>query len=196
MYRRLREPFGKAGVIVALIALVFAMLGGAYAATGHNPLASASKKAKKGPRGPRGKTGPTGPQGPVGPVGPTGPAGTNGTNGTNGTDGKSVVIGSFTGEEEELGEVGDEEEPCKFNGGSEVEVKGSGTVDYLCNGATGTFSTEPLPSGQTLTGAWSFGPLTNTSGGFAVPISFPIPLHAKLEADLFSCVESAPTSCP
>ena len=31
--RRLKEPFGKAGLIVAVVALVFAMLGGAYAAT-------------------------------------------------------------------------------------------------------------------------------------------------------------------
>ncbi len=100
MLNRIREPFGKAGLIVAIIALVFAMLGGAYAASKSSGggKATASAKAKKGPRGPKGPKGDTGPAGPQGAKGDQGPKGdtgangkdgTNGTNGTNGTDGEA-----------------------------------------------------------------------------------------------------------
>jgi len=99
--RPLREPFGKAGLTVGVIALVFAMLGGAYAA---GTLTAKQKKevtkiAKKyagkdgatGPQGPQGLQGPKGDpgvKGDTGPQGAPGVAGTNGTNGTNGTDGE------------------------------------------------------------------------------------------------------------
>jgi len=92
--RRLREPFGKAGLTVAVIALVFAMLGGAYAA---GTLTSKQKKevtkiAKKyagrpGEAGPKGDPGAKGDPGTKGDTGPQGVPGTNGTNGTDGEDG-------------------------------------------------------------------------------------------------------------
>jgi hypothetical protein len=45
--RRLKEPFGKAGLTVAMLALVVAMAGGAYAATGGgNGKAATASKAK------------------------------------------------------------------------------------------------------------------------------------------------------
>ena len=59
MYKRLKEPFGKAGLIVALFALVFALVGGAYAANGgDNPLASiprpsTRRSVQEGPRASR-----------------------------------------------------------------------------------------------------------------------------------------------
>ena len=92
--KRLREPFGKAGLTVAVIALVFAMLGGAYAATNSGGGKATASKAKAGPRGPRGKTGPAGPAGPQGPAGANGKDGANGSNGSsgaNGKDGQSVT---------------------------------------------------------------------------------------------------------
>ncbi|HKB50891.1 MAG TPA: hypothetical protein VKC63_05620, partial [Solirubrobacterales bacterium] len=68
MLSPLRNRFGIPGVI-SVIALVFAMLGGAYAASDNGSgKATASAKAKAGPRGPRGKTGPAGPAGPAGPT--------------------------------------------------------------------------------------------------------------------------------
>jgi len=90
----LRNRFGIPGAL-SVIALVFAMLGGAYAANNtanHGAKASkaskkSKKKAKRGPRGPKGAKGDTGPQGlqgakgdtgPQGPAGPPGPAGTTG----------------------------------------------------------------------------------------------------------------------
>ena len=91
MFSTLRMKFGIPGVI-SVIALVFAMFGGAYAASnssgGHN--ATASAKAKQGPRG---KTGKTGPAGPLGPVGPQGSSGANGKDGANGSNGETGATG-------------------------------------------------------------------------------------------------------
>jgi hypothetical protein len=89
----MREPFGKAGVAIGVVALVFAMLGGAYAASGG--LSGKQKKevtkiaqteAKK-----FAKTGPAGAAGPAGKEGAKGADGTNGTSGSNGTDGVGTV---------------------------------------------------------------------------------------------------------
>jgi hypothetical protein len=99
MLERLRTQIGTAGLLVAIVALVAALGGGAYAASTGGK-ATASAKAKQGKQGKPGKTGPAGPQGPAGPAGAQGPAGpkgdtgapgangANGTNGTNGTDGE------------------------------------------------------------------------------------------------------------
>lgn len=151
--KSLHNKLGTAGLIISCIALVFAMLGGAYAASSssrHNH----KGKVAKGPRGPKGPKGDTGATGATGPAGAPGTNGTNGKDGTNGINGKSVAVGSFTGEEEEEGEVGNEEEPCSLNGGSEVEVEGSGTVHYVCNGSPWTAG-GTLPEGATETGTFS-----------------------------------------
>jgi hypothetical protein len=100
MFSILKNRFGIPGVI-SIIALVFAMFGGAYAASngggdGHRVL-----KAKRGKRGPRG------PQGPIGPQGPQGPKGDPGAPGKDGVQ-----------------------------------------------GSPGSFSSGPLPAGQTLSGLW------------------------------------------
>jgi hypothetical protein len=57
--RSIREPFGTAGLIVATIALVMAMLGGAYAANGGSA-SRASSSGRRGTRGPKGARGPVG----------------------------------------------------------------------------------------------------------------------------------------
>lgn len=82
-----REPFGKAGLIVALCAIVLATTGAAFAAgrlTGPEKQEVgkiAAKTAKKyaGKPGPAGKQGPAGKTGPAGAAGATGPAGPAGT---------------------------------------------------------------------------------------------------------------------
>jgi hypothetical protein len=90
--------------VIASLALVFAMTGGAYAASkilitstkqiSPKVLKSLQGKAGKaganGAQGPAGATGAAGPQGPggaAGAKGETGAAGASGTNGTNGTNG-------------------------------------------------------------------------------------------------------------
>jgi hypothetical protein len=170
--RAIREPFGTAGLIVAIIALVAALGGGAYAANAGSGggKATASAQGKPGKQGPRGKTGKTGPAGPTGPQGPAGAKGdpgapgangTNGTNGAPGKDGTSVTATQFTGSK---GTCADGQ------GGSEFKV--GATTTYACNGETG-FTAE-LPEEATETGAWLF--QGNEEPVQLIPISFPIPL--------------------
>jgi hypothetical protein len=186
MFSLLRNRFGIPGVI-SVIALVFAMMGGAYAASNGNPLAGASAKAKKGPRGPKGPKGDTGPAGPAGPAGAkgdTGAAGSNGSNGSDGTNGKGAETVSFTGTKGPIGGV-----TCTEGG---VEVKSAGAPTLVCNGKKGTNGTTgftaTLPSGATETGVWALGQLSDAatnpgnSAPLYVPIPFSIPLGGGLDA--------------
>ena len=188
MFSTLRTRFGIPGVI-SVIALVFAMFGGAYAASNSSGggKATASAKAKQGPRGKTGKTGPAGPQGPAGPTGPAGSkgeAGANGSNGTPGADGKSV-----TGEAITAGGV------CGA-GVTGVKYTLNATSTNVCNGKDGqTGFTSTLPSGKTETGTWAVGEGgtgevhfdTETSEPVLnqyVPISLAIPLEAEAAPEL------------
>jgi hypothetical protein len=177
--RRLTEPFGKAGLTVAILALVLALVGGAYAAGGLNPVQKKQviKIAKKY----------AGKPGAPGATGPAGVAGTNGTNGKNGTAGKngeSVAISSASAGE------------CP-EGGSKFTV--GAEAGKACNGspwvAGGT-----LPSGKTESGWWSLSvpvhdPTTGTSLSFA-PISFVIPLESAPTAIFLKAGETEPINCP
>lgn len=146
MFSSFRGRFGIPGVI-SVIALVFAMFGGAYAATNGNPLASAhhkKSKAKRGPRGPRGKAGP------VGPAGPAGPAGKDGAQGPKGD----------TGPVGPKGDKGDKGDPGE---------EGSPWTDG------GTLPEEATETG--VWGPSTFGGAPKAPAGESVyPISFPIPL--------------------
>jgi hypothetical protein len=154
--------FGIPGVI-SVIALVFAMFGGAYAATNEGGKATSSAKAKKGPRGPKGPKGDTGPAGPAGPAGAQGPAGPTGPQGPKGDKGDTGPKGE-KGDKGEKGPKGDK-------------------------GETGF--TETLPPGKTETGTWSavMGPAFTTE---RVPISFNIPLAEELVNEE-SCAEETPS---
>ena len=104
----LRNRFGIPGVI-AVIALVFAMFGGAYAATkggGRNNLKSqpglnskqkrevkALAKGSPGPAGPQGPAGSNGKDGSSGATGAQGPAGNAGEDGEDGEDGSPWTAG-------------------------------------------------------------------------------------------------------
>ena len=123
MFSILRNRFGIPGVI-SVIALVFAMIGGAYAASGSGPgpKASASAKAKKGPRGPRGPRGPKGEPGPKGDTGPQGSAGPQGAKGDSGAPGAEgspwTKLGTVPPGETETGSWG-----MRVNPGAEVTVQ-------------------------------------------------------------------------
>lgn len=86
--RAIREPLGTAGLIVACVALVAALAGGAYAASSLNGKqkkevkAIAKQEAKK-----FATSGPAGLPGPAGPAGAIGKDGQNGSNGAQGTQG-------------------------------------------------------------------------------------------------------------
>ena len=189
--------------VIATLALLFAMSGGALAASHYlitstkqiKPSVLASLKGKNGANGAQGAQGAQGPAGlagspgAAGGKGDTGTAGTNGTNGEpgkNGKNGKSVTSTSFTGVTEPAGE------PCKKAGGSSLEEEGTGTPTYACNGEKGAKGEEgnikaTLPSGATETGNWSFFYTRIDEEGEEgelrhVPISFTIPLAAPLLA--------------
>ena len=168
--RAMREPFGTAGLIVAIVALVAALAGGAYAASGitvgsSGDLTKAQEKqvakiARKSARpGPPGATGPAGPTGPAGAAGKDGTKGTDGEDGAPGKDGVNVTFSPAS-------------EAACIAGGSVFKASNGETT--ICNGETGF--TETLPSGKTETGVWAgtfyeLGP---------VPISFAIPLAAPI----------------
>jgi hypothetical protein len=159
MFSTLRTRFGIPGVI-SVIALVFAMIGGAYAAnnSASGGKATASAKAKKGPRGPKGATGPAGPAGAQGPAGPAGAKGDAGANGSNGAAGATGATGA-TGAKGATGATG-------------------------AAGQTGF--TETLPSGKTETGVWSV-TIAPEASEPEVPISFPIPVaQASQSAHFFT----------
>ena len=178
-----RNRFGIPGVI-SVIALVFAMFGGAYAATNPGGKATASAKAKKGPRGPKGATGPAGPQGPAGPTGPAGPQGPKGDPGASGSNGKSVTVS----------EIEAEEEACDELGGAEVKQEGAAQGTDVCNGKEGSPWTAggTLPKKATETGVFGppeayeagaetyYSPIMSTNR-YQVPVSFSIPLATAPE---------------
>ncbi len=85
--KRLREPFGKAGLTVAILALVFAMVGGAWAAAGLN--SKQKKEVKSIAKSFQG----TGPAGAAGPAGAKGDNGSNGSNGAKGDKGDTGATG-------------------------------------------------------------------------------------------------------
>jgi hypothetical protein len=175
MFARVRKHMNPATGI-AFMALIFAVTGVSFAATGgsgsgspakatasvsragSNTAVVAKKKAApkpvRGPAGPKGATGATGATGPAGPAGtaggagPQGPQGVKGENGTNGTNGTDGT----NGEKGERGETG---------------------------------YTEFLPAEKTETGTWGFrgeGGNEGTAGEGEqfVSISFPIPLEKAL----------------
>jgi Collagen triple helix repeat (20 copies) len=169
MFSSFRNHFGIPGVI-AVIALVFAMLGGAYAANDSGGgKATASAKGPRGPKGPKGAKGATGA---AGPQGLAGPAGANGKDGANGSDGSKGATGA-TG------------------------ATGKGTTGPTgptgSTGATGqTGFTETLPSGKTETGVVQG--IADGGKNLQTSISLPIPLAAVISGENVHLAPNA--NCP
>ncbi|MGA9286050.1 MAG: hypothetical protein WBV85_11490 [Solirubrobacteraceae bacterium] len=171
--------------VVATLAMVFAMSGGAYAASKF--LITSTKQIKpsvlaslKGKAGANGAPGATGPAGPVGAVGPQGPAGANGKDGPSGANGESVSSS----------EVKTNEAACAKAGGSKFVVGGKETL--ACNGEKGKQGSigNVLPHGITETGLWTTGQIgantpRETEG--VVLASFPIRLAKSLNPEGQAC---------
>jgi hypothetical protein len=201
----LRDRIGVPGII-SVIALVFASVGGAFAAnndgggsSGSEAITSKAKRGKPGKPGKPGKRGPTGPTGPVGPVGPPGPPGSPGAKGDPGPPGAPGDDGtSVTNTSLNPGNVNCPE------GGAEFKV-GSGTPTFACNGETGF--TETLPEGESLRGLWTVGggPPSTVGTFIQTAISFGIPVvpaptmyyvyETETEACLFHPLTGGEANC-
>jgi hypothetical protein len=173
MFSTLRTRFGIPGVI-SVIALVFAMLGGAYAASGglNGKQKKEVKAIAKSIAGKPGPPGAPGANGTNGTNGKDGAPGTNGTSGAPGADGKSV--------EAETAPV------TKCSEGGTVFKIGGVEKGKACNGEEGPEGSPwtaggTLPKNATETGTWAFQTVQGTQTAYAVALSFPIPLSATLD---------------
>jgi hypothetical protein len=202
MSSRLREQFSISALILSVIAVVFAMMGGAYAASHAQSQKAKKVKLVKGPPGKRGKAGPAGPKGPAGAPGAKGDAGPKGDKGDPGNDGepgKSVEVSKI-----DAGTVGPEEE-CEELGSVLVKVQGSPTGKEVCNGEEGAQGDKgspwtlggTLPPGATETGVWSFA-AQQAGEEILVPIPFPIKLPGNLSVEkvFFGHVLTVPPTEP
>jgi collagen type I/II/III/V/XI/XXIV/XXVII alpha len=177
MLRRLHSRLGTAGFVISIVALVVALGGGAYAASGgltgkqKKEVEKIAKKyaGKPGTNGAPGAPGAKGDAGAKGDTGATGAAGKDGANGTNGTSGTNGAAGKSV----EAFEVSAGETACAGNGGVEYEIEESGEATEVCNGSPWTVGS--LPAGKTEMGAWSVGPAATTGFQYA-PLSFSVPL--------------------
>lgn len=160
------------GLTVAVIAMLVALTGGAFAAAG--ALNSTQKKEVKKIAKAEAKKFAT-----AGPVGPAGAPGAKGDKGDQGAQGIAGKPGTSVG----VSEVPIEEAECEGRGGVLVEKEGSPEAIELCNGEEGSPWTAggTLPPGATETGSWAFnGTEADAAGGIRVPISFAIPLAQEI----------------
>lgn len=177
------------GMVIAVVALLVALTGGALAASGKltKQQVKEVKKIAKSYQG----TGPKGATGPQGPQGPAGSPGSEGKQGSAGSPGKSVVVSEIP--------LGSEPE-CNGNGGAFVEEEGAASGIEVCNGEAGSpwAPENSLPPNATETGAWAMTGTTADSAGVRVPISFPVQLAAghALTEEHVHIVEAPTEACP
>lgn len=168
--RAIREPFGTAGLIIAIVALIAALAGGAYAAGGG--LSGKQKKevtkiAQTEAKKFAGKNGAPGAQGPAGQSGAKGDAGGTGPQGPQGPEGPQGPQGSQ---------------------GSQGPVGKPGTTGF----------TETLPSEQTETGVWGsavIAPTTNYDASFNIPLAV-APTAVVVKPEEMNTPAGAAAGCP
>ena len=194
VFQAIRKHLSYANV-AATMALVFAITGGAFAASGSgggsgskatasvgggsgasNQMLAAIAKSKPKPKGKAGPRGPAGPKGATGATGATGPAGPAGTAGAAGAKGE-------TGGQGLQGEKGESVKGETGPAGPEGNIKAT------------------LPSGMTETGTWDWGlPSRETEGvtypESGAPIAFTIPLEKALDAEHVFYVAHGETEIP
>ncbi len=179
MFQSLRKRIQVSpGTVIASLALVFAMTGGAYAA-GRYVITSTKQISPKVLKSLTGK------------AGPAGAAGASGTNGTNGAAGGQ-------------GEKGPQGNPGNTGAtGPEGPTGPAGAPGQ--NGEPGHGVEGPLEAGKTETGVWAIGQEAENIDERTVklPISFAIPLSGPLGAAHVHFVEedgkepggNTPTEC-
>lgn len=176
MFSLLRNRLGVPGVL-AIVAVVFAMAGGAYAA--NKVIITSINQIKPSVRNQlKGAVGPAGPQGSPGAKGDAGSAGASGKNGT------STTTAAFVGSKG----------ACEHGG---VEVNSASPAALVCNGETGF--TETLPSEETETGVWAARLVGEENTTAEVYLSFNIPLSdgiAASDIELLKNGDPSTANCP
>lgn len=203
MFSRLRERLANSGpaMVVAVIALIVALCGGAFAASASKTkkksggvvitkLSQISASVRKqlqvpGPAGPAGPAGQPGAKGDAGAQGGQGAKGDPGAKGDQGDPGVGVVVDDIS--------VGDFDH-CNELGGAEVrrEDENPGDGIDVCNGSSGSAG-DTLEPGKSETGVYA----TQTSaesGAFGIwaAISFPRPLTDDTRDVVSTHVEYGP----
>jgi hypothetical protein len=171
LYHRFKDRFGTAGVVLGVIAIVLAIGGSAFAASG---LTAKQKKEVKAIAKSFQGTGPAGAAGTPGTNGTNGKDGAPGTSGENGTPGKDGTSVTTT--------PIDLLEDCGEQEG--VMVHSASGEEPVCSGANGTDGSPwtvdgVLPEGKTETGTW-YGTVDASGEGFA-QVSFTVPLKENLD---------------
>lgn len=170
------------GLTVAIIALIVALSGVAFAAGSGKLTGKQKKEVKKialsvQGSGPAGAQGPAGSPGAQGPIGPKGEKGDTGNQGIEGKPGKSVEVTPIaTGNAFE----------CEERGGALVKKEGAATGVEVCAGKKGEEGSPwtiggVLPPGEMETGSWAFSANPADTAGVEVPLSVPIPLPESIE---------------
>lgn len=190
MFHKVRERLGSAGLVVAILALIVALGGGAVAATQSakksKPLTKAQvialikANAKAGPPGSPGQTGAIGATGPKGDQGLKGDIGGQGPKGDKGDKGTGINLTPIA--------VGAGK--CSGRGGATLkEDTAPGAEKDICTGEKGEKGEKGdpgdpwsvggvLPPGKSETGAWAFTAADDDTEIF-VPISFTIQLAGE-----------------
>lgn len=173
MSSRLRDRLGTPAMIVAVIALVFALMGAAYAASG--ALTGKQKKeVEKIAKKYAGKPGAPGTPGSNGKDGANGTNGTNGAPGAPGANGKSVKVTAAPLTK------------CEERGGVIVEKEGeASSAKEVCNGKPGPEGSPwtvggTLPPGALESGSFSFHGTEAENPSVSGAISFPIRLGSEM----------------
>jgi hypothetical protein len=198
MLSRLHSKLGTAGFIISIVALVAALGGGAYAASG----GLSGKQKKEVEKIAKKSAGKPGAQGPAGTPGANGTAGALGKDGAEGKQGPEGKAGSSA----TVVSLNPGNAHC-LEGGSEFKV-GPGTPSYACNGEEGLEGPQGeegspwvdggvLPPGQSETGTWLAGPYGGSlPAAVKASISFPIPVEGE-PALTYVAAGSEPTAgCP
>jgi hypothetical protein len=181
MLSAIRKRFTYANVAMTL-ALVFAMTGGAYAASKYL-ITSTKQISPKVLKALKGKPGPAGPAGLAGAAG----AGTAGAAGKEGLPGKEGPLGPEGKAGTSVAGTAASAAECPAGGVKYTSASGSNVV---CNGAKGTIGPTgpqgPLQSEKTETGTWLFSGAKE--GQVWASVSFALPLANTQQCE----VESGP----
>jgi hypothetical protein len=182
MLKRLKRRIVASGpgLTVAVIAMLVALTGGAFAASGALNVTQ-KKEVKKIAQAEAKKFAKAGPAGAAGVAGAKGDKGDQGSGGASGKDGTSLKVS----------EIPIEEAECEERGGALIEKEGTPGGIEVCTGEEGSPWTAggTLPVGATETGAWAAGGSSEDVGdlkGVLAPISFaiPLPVERLINADV------------